>query len=71
MTMTMIFNMMNNVRHYRTLKNWTQFRLANNSGVHPSDISKIEKGVLLPGEGVKVKLAIALGVDINQLFPMV
>ena len=34
-----------NVRHYRKLRKWSQERLAEESGLHPTYISGIERGV--------------------------
>jgi transcriptional regulator with XRE-family HTH domain len=33
------------VRHYRKLRKWSQERLAEESGLHPTYISGIERGV--------------------------
>jgi transcriptional regulator with XRE-family HTH domain len=34
-----------NVRHYRKLQKWSQERLAEESGLHPTYISGIERGI--------------------------
>jgi transcriptional regulator with XRE-family HTH domain len=34
-----------NVRHYRKLRKWSQERLAEESGLHPTYISGIERGI--------------------------
>ncbi len=34
-----------NVRHYRKLHNWSQEKLAEESGLHPTYISGIERGI--------------------------
>ena len=41
---------------------WSQFRLAAESGIHPSDISRFESGRLIPYDGQLQKLAKALDV---------
>ena len=51
-----------NVRQYRKLKNWTQQRLAKESGVSQGTISLIETGEQEPGAATLFQLASALGV---------
>ena len=51
-----------NVRQYRKLKNWTQQRLAKESGVSQGTISLIETGEQEHGAATLFQLASALGV---------
>lgn len=47
----------------------SQRRLADLCQVDPSSISRIERGVLAPRDDLKWKLAGALGVTVEDLFP--
>ena len=60
---------MNNLREYRIKQLMTQKRLAEKSGVDQVTISFIENQLSNPMDKTKQKLARALGVDQEVLFP--
>ena len=60
---------MNNLRAYRVKKLMTQKDLAKASGVSQITISFIENGLSEPMENTKAKLARALRVEPENLFP--
>lgn len=51
----------------REQKGWSQAELARRSGLHPSTISLLESGRLVPYPGQLTKLALALGVPETAL----
>jgi len=54
----------------RETKGWSQSELGRQTGIHPSTISLIESGRLVPYEAQLVKLAKALGlrrIDLSKL----
>lgn len=57
------------VRRLREAREWTQPRLAVESGIAVSGISLIENGHRNPNAGTLTKLARALGVEVADLFP--
>ena len=60
---------MSKLRETRVVKGLTQFDLRMRTGIHPTKISHFEHGYLSPSETEQVKLARALGVRIEDLFP--
>jgi transcriptional regulator with XRE-family HTH domain len=56
------------VRELRVKRKWSQERLAEESGLHATYISGIERGKRNVGMENVVKLARALKVDVGQLF---
>ena len=60
---------MNNLRKVRLRADKTQHQLMNETGIIYSTISRIERGWLKPTEIQKSKLARALGVKKDWLFP--
>ncbi len=56
------------VRELRLKRKWSQERLAEECGLHPTYISGIEGGKRNVGMENVVKLARALKVDVGQLF---
>ncbi len=58
----------NKIRAFRNSKGWTQERLAEKTGVHPTYISRIESGLKLPTLVSICKIAEALDVEVYELF---
>jgi transcriptional regulator with XRE-family HTH domain len=56
------------VREIRLKRKWSQEKLAEESGLHTTYISGIERGKRNVGMENVVKLACALKVDVGQLF---
>ncbi len=61
---------MNNLRKVRRAADKSQLWLMGRSGIHFSVISKFEHGWLEPTEKQKKRLAKALGVAVESLFPL-
>jgi transcriptional regulator with XRE-family HTH domain len=57
-----------NVRLAREKKSWSQDRLSEQSGLHRTYISGIERGVRNPTIEIVQQIAIALDVDVPDLF---
>jgi transcriptional regulator with XRE-family HTH domain len=57
-----------NVRLAREKKGWSQDRLSDESGLHRTYISGIERGVRNPTIKIVQQIAVALDVDIQELF---
>ncbi len=57
------------VRYTRRRRGLSQLALARAAGVAQQTISKVEAGVICPQDGLKVRLAQALGVPTGDLFP--
>lgn len=60
---------MNRLRQTRLKADITQLKLMKETGIYYSTISRIEKGWLKPSEEQMKKLAMALKVDKEWLFP--
>ena len=60
---------MNRLREVRVTTRITQFQLRIQTGIHQSKISLIENGLIIPGEDEKRKLARALGMRPEEIFP--
>ena len=60
---------MNNLKEFRTKKGISQFKLAVDTGISPSIISRIENGWLWPYPGWRQRIAQALNVSESELFP--
>ena len=56
-------------REFREARKLTQGQLAQRLGVHRSYITKIEKGVRLPGRALLFQLARKLEVSVEELLP--
>jgi transcriptional regulator with XRE-family HTH domain len=61
--------MENKLRVIRRTKEVTQFDLRLKTGIHPSRVSLIEHGYIEPREDEKRRLAKALGVMPEEIFP--
>ncbi|NCR23293.1 MAG: helix-turn-helix transcriptional regulator [Microcystis aeruginosa L111-01] len=57
-----------NVKKVREQKGWWQDRLSEETGLHRTYISGIERGVRNPTIEIVQQLATALGVEIQDLF---
>jgi transcriptional regulator with XRE-family HTH domain len=57
-----------NVRLAREKRSWSQDRLSEESGLHRTYISGIERGVRNPTIEIVQQIAIALDVDVPDLF---
>lgn len=55
------------LRKLREMKNWSQTRLAKESGVSQTYISELEAGKSAPTIPIVMKLAKALGVSVSEL----
>jgi transcriptional regulator with XRE-family HTH domain len=62
--------MNNKLREARVVKRIIQFQLRIATGIHQSKISMIENGLIEPRDDEKKKLAKALGVAPQEIFPM-
>lgn len=58
---------MKKLKHYRVMRNWSQSRLAEKSGVSQTYISELEAGKKQPTIPIVKKLAAALGVTRSEL----
>lgn len=58
----------NNVRAIREAKGWSQDKLSDESGLHRTYISGIERGIRNPTIEIVQKIALALGVEVSYLF---
>lgn len=52
---------------YRQLRRWSQYELAIRARLHPSDISKFERGMAVPYPAQLTRLADALGIEPSAL----
>lgn len=59
---------MTRLREERKRQGLTQFELARRTKIHPTEIGKLERGILKPFPGWKRRLAQALGVPEEYLF---
>jgi len=57
-----------NIRKFRQRKGWSQERLAEESGLHRTYVSGVERGTRNPTVEIVGKLAKALGVRVAELF---
>ena len=57
----------NRIKELRTAKGWTQAKLAEASGVEPSDISHIERAATKLSLPTLVNIANALGVTLDEI----
>ena len=57
-----------NVRRAREKNGWSQDRLSEESGLHRTYISGIERGVRNPTIEIVQRIAVALRIDIQDLF---
>jgi transcriptional regulator with XRE-family HTH domain len=60
---------MNRLRETRVVRRVTQFQLRVATGIHQSKISMVENGLVEPREDEKARLAKALGVRVEEIFP--
>lgn len=65
--MTIQTTLGNNVRRVRESKGWSQDKLSEESGLHRTYISGIERGVRNPTIEIVQEIALALGVSPSQL----
>lgn len=60
---------MNRVFENRVLRRQTQYVLGLQTQIHQSRLSLIERGLILPREDEKKRLAKAFGIRVDDLFP--
>lgn len=60
---------MNRLREIRVVKRISQFQLRLQTGIHQSKISLLENGLIPPREDEKLRLAKALHVPAEKIFP--
>jgi transcriptional regulator with XRE-family HTH domain len=60
----------NNLKTQRLIKGFTQAKLAKESGISERQLQRIEKGEQDPSISTVHKLTFALGVTIQELFPL-
>lgn len=65
--MTIQITLGNNVRRIRESKGWSQDKLSEESGLHRTYISGIERGVRNPTIEIVQEIALALDVSPSQL----
>lgn len=56
-----------NLKHWRQVRGMTQPELAEKAEIEQSYLSKLENGHSQPSEGVRDRLAVALGIDVDTL----
>jgi transcriptional regulator with XRE-family HTH domain len=61
---------MNRVRKFRTERGLPQYTLAVRAGISPAWLSIIERYGHIPGSDIRTRLADALGVSEEALWPM-
>lgn len=59
---------MNLLKEIRKAKGLTQFELSRRTGIHPIEISKIERNTIKPYPGWRRRLAAALEVQEEEIF---
>lgn len=57
-----------NLKKYRKMKNWSQFELAENSGISEQTINSIEGLRLWPSDKTLSKISEALNIEVYKLF---
>ena len=62
--------MSNKLREARVVRRVTQFQLRLSTGIHPSKISLIENGLVVPTPDEQKRLSKALGVKPEEIFSM-
>ncbi len=55
------------IKEFRIAKNWTQAKLAEESGVEPSNISHIERGATKLSLPTMINIANSLGVSLDEI----
>jgi putative transcriptional regulator len=60
--------LMNRLREAREVKGWTQAELAARVGVSRKTINTVENRVFTPSATLAIKLAMALGLNVEELF---
>jgi len=60
---------MNRLREVRVVRRISQFQLRLSTGIHQSKISLFENGLILPRADERKRLAKALGVKPEEIFP--
>ncbi|MCG6954469.1 MAG: helix-turn-helix transcriptional regulator [Gemmatimonadetes bacterium] len=60
--------MRNHVRRHRRLREWTQEELGRRVGVTRQTIISIEGGKYNPSVGLALRMAVAFGVPVEELF---
>ena len=59
------------IRAAREDKAWSQTALAERLGVRPSSVCRWESGSTAPSDGNKLRIAVALEVDVRVLFQLI
>lgn len=60
--------LINNIKYFRSLKNLTQEKLSEISGISKDYLSEIERGKKTPGIKRLIKIAEALDIDVYKFF---
>ena len=60
--------LINNIKHFRSLKNLTQEKLSEISGISKDYLSEIERGKKPPSIKRLIKIAEALDIDVYKFF---
>jgi transcriptional regulator with XRE-family HTH domain len=66
-TIRVVGDLATNLRAARKERKWTQEKLGERSGIHPTEISRIEGGYRDPQVSTVIKLAEGLGMPPGQL----
>lgn len=56
------------IRRLRTERGWTILELARRAESQPAHISRIERGINAPSDDLRIRLARALGVRVEEIF---
>jgi transcriptional regulator with XRE-family HTH domain len=56
------------IRRLRTERGWTILELARRADSQPAHISRIERGINAPSDELRMRVAAALGVRVEQIF---
>ena len=62
--------LLNRIKVYRAMHNWTQEELASEVGVTRKTINTIENGKFIPSAYLAIKIARAFGVSVEDIFQL-
>ena len=68
MEKTTMFNVLDRITYYRSQRNWTEYQLAEHSGLTQSTISSWYRKNMLPNITSLEKICNALGITMSQFF---
>lgn len=56
------------IRRLRSERGWTILELARRVDSQPAHVSRIERGINAPSDDLRIRIATALGVRVEQIF---